>query len=56
MVRLAVDETTTPLKRRKGTILTPFRKIFAIICLSPVFTVFYNADMAGTLHGVVVIE
>lgn len=29
---------------------------YAIICLSPVFTVFYNADMAGTLHGVVVIE
>ena len=56
MVRLAVDEPSIPLKDREGTISTPFRKIFAIICLSPVFTVFYNADMAGTLHGVVVIE
>jgi hypothetical protein len=37
MVRLAHDEPSTPLKYREGTISTPFRKIFAIICLSPVF-------------------
>jgi hypothetical protein len=37
MVRLAHDEPSTPLKDREGTISTPFRKIFAIICLSPVF-------------------
>jgi hypothetical protein len=39
MVRLAHDEFSTPLKYRAGTISTPFRKIFAIICLSPVFPV-----------------
>jgi hypothetical protein len=37
MVRLAHDEPSIPLKDREGTISTPFRKIFAIICLSPVF-------------------
>jgi hypothetical protein len=36
MVRLAHDEPSIPLKDREGTISTPFRKIFAIICLSPV--------------------
>jgi hypothetical protein len=35
MVRLAPDESSTPLKHRAGTISTPFGKIFAIICLSP---------------------
>jgi HEAT repeat protein len=39
MVRLAHDEPSIPLKDREGTISTPFRKIFAIICLSPVFLV-----------------
>jgi hypothetical protein len=39
MVRLAHDEPSTPIKYREGTISTPFRKIFAIICLSPVFRV-----------------
>jgi hypothetical protein len=36
MFRLAPDEPSIPLKDREGTISTPFRKIFAIICLSPV--------------------
>jgi hypothetical protein len=36
MDRLAPDEPSIPLKDREGTISTPFRKIFAIICLSPV--------------------
>jgi hypothetical protein len=42
MVRLAPDELSTPLKYREGTISTPFRKIFAIICLSPVFSRFFR--------------
>jgi hypothetical protein len=37
LFRLAVDEPAISLKDREGTISTPFRKIFAIICLSPVF-------------------
>jgi hypothetical protein len=37
MVRLAPDDPSIPLKDREGTISTPFRKIFAIISLSPVF-------------------
>jgi hypothetical protein len=41
MVRLAPDEPSIPLKDREGTISTPFRKIFAIICLSPVFARFF---------------
>jgi hypothetical protein len=40
MVRLAHDEPSILLKYREGTISTPFRKIFAIICLSPVFAPF----------------
>jgi hypothetical protein len=43
MVRLAPDDPSTPLKDREGTISTPFRKIFAIICLSPGFCPSLNA-------------
>ena len=40
---------TSHIKDREGTISTPFRKIFAIICLSPVpmpgqTAVFYDGD------------
>jgi predicted dehydrogenase len=38
MVRLAHDEPSIPLKDREGTISKPFRKIFAIISLSPIFS------------------
>jgi hypothetical protein len=46
MVRLAPDEPSTPLKYREGTISTPFRKKFAIICLSPVSREDYFKDEA----------
>jgi hypothetical protein len=51
MVRLAPDEPSIPLKDREGTISTPFRKIFAIICLSPVFS---NAGQVGLVEVKVV--
>jgi hypothetical protein len=51
MVRLAVDEPSIPLKDREGTISTPFRKIFAIICLSPVFSQFSRFSIMLTWPG-----
>jgi hypothetical protein len=52
MVRLAVDEPAISLKHREGTISTPFRKIFAIICLSPVSSIICLSPVSSVFFRV----